>query len=235
MGSLNTLKISSLNCQGLGNYRKRRDVFQYLRQKSYSIYCLQDTHLEGKIENYVQSEWGYKCFFASHTSNARGVAVLFNNNFEFRINDIKRDINGNFIIISFSTMDKEILLVNLYGPNKDEPDFYENITRMIKEYHNSNIIVVGDFNLVLEQHIDCYNYKHINNPRAKTAVENMISELNLTDIWRENNPESRRYTWRRPTPLKQSRLDFFLLSDYLIWNYEDSDILPGYRSDHSLI
>ena len=25
------------------------------------------------------------------------------------------------------------------------------------------------------------------------------------------------------------------MSDYLIWYYDDADILPGYRSDHSLI
>ena len=230
-----SLTISSMNCQGLSNLRKRRDVFHYLRQKSYSVYCLQDTHFEPKMEKYIQAEWGYKCYFASCKSNARGVAILFRNNFEFKVNNVERDADGNYIIISLSTMEKELLLVNIYGPNRDNPSFYEKLRGLITEHNQKNIIVVGDFNLVLDQNIDCHNYKHENNPKAKEAVENMIQELNLTDIWRENNPESRRYTWRKPTPLKQSRLDFFLLSDYLIWNYEDSDILPGYRSDHSLI
>ena len=42
----NTVKIVSVNCQGLSDPRKRRDVFHYLRQKSYSIYLLQDTHFD---------------------------------------------------------------------------------------------------------------------------------------------------------------------------------------------
>ena len=63
----------------------------------------------------------------------------------------------------------------------------------------------------------------------------MMSELELTDIWRENNPDCKCYKWRKATPLKQSRLDYFLLSDYLIWNFEDADIRPGYRADHSIV
>ena len=38
------IKICSLNCQGLGDANKRRDVLRYLRKSNYSILCLQDTH-----------------------------------------------------------------------------------------------------------------------------------------------------------------------------------------------
>lgn len=132
-------------------------------------------------------------------------------------------------------MEKELLLVNIYGPNQDSPSFYQSLTETIKKFNNNNVIIVGDWNLVLDQELDCYNYKHINNPKAKEKVDWMILELGLTDIWREGNPQCKRYTWRKPTPLKQSRLDFFLISDYLMWNFKDAEILPGYRSDHSLI
>ena len=59
---------------------------------------------------------------------------------------------------------------------------------------------MGDWNLVLDSPLDCYNYKHINNPKAKEVVGNMILELELTDVWRENNPQCKRYTWRKPNP-----------------------------------
>ena len=60
------------------------------------------------------------------------------------------------------------------------------------------------------------NHKHINNPKVKEAVEKTIIELELTDIWRENNPQCKRYTWRKTTPSKQGRLvGFFVpLSDH---------------------
>lgn len=229
------LTISSLNCQGLGDLQKRRDVFHFLRKKSHNIYCLQDTHFNEKLEKYVASEWGYQCVFASYQSNARGVAILFNNNFEFKINKVERDVNGNFIVISLKTMDREIILVSIYGPNRDNPKFYESLKERINNYDSQNLLLVGDWNLVLDPYLDYDNYSNINNPKAKETVENMIIELNLTDVWRENNPQTKRFTWRRTSPLKQSRLDFFLLSEDLMWNFEDADIVPGYRSDHSMV
>jgi len=36
----NIVKIVSVNSQGLTDPRKRRDVFHYLRQKSYSVWIL---------------------------------------------------------------------------------------------------------------------------------------------------------------------------------------------------
>ena len=133
------------------------------------------------------------------------------------------------MIILFFAVNKEPLLVNIYGPNKDNPDFYQSLSETVKRYKNHNVVIVGDWNLVLDSQLYCYNYKHINNPKAKEVVKNMILELELTDVWRENNPQCKRYTWWKPNPLKQTRLDFILLSDHLMWHFDDADILPGYR------
>eukprot|EP00745_Piridium_sociabile_P031241 TRINITY_DN51755_c0_g1_i1.p1 TRINITY_DN51755_c0_g1~~TRINITY_DN51755_c0_g1_i1.p1 ORF type:complete len:116 (+),score=8.16 TRINITY_DN51755_c0_g1_i1:65-412(+) len=97
------------------------------------------------------------------------------------------------------------------------------------------MIIAGDWNLVINPTLDYNNYKNNNNPKAQETVINIMSDLELVDVWRENNPEVLRYTWRRPTPLQQSRLDLFLVSDSLITNVKDADILYGHRSDHSLI
>ncbi len=196
---------------------------------------MQDTHFNSKIEKYVKSEWGYTCVFASFKSNSRGVAILFSNNFEFKINKITRDKNGNYLLISLSTMEKDLLLVNVYGLNKNDPNFYDSLKETIKTFNTNNVIAMGDWNIALDPNMDCFNYTRNNNPKGREALENMTLELNSADIWRENNPQSRRCTWRRPTPLKQSRLDYFLLSDYLYWYFEDANILPGYRSYHSII
>ena len=232
---METLSIISLNCQGLGEQRKRRDVFHYLRQKQHCIYLLQDTHFDSKIERYVRAEWGYNCHFASKNSQSRGVAILFNNNFEYKIKKVYKDPDGNYIFASFSSMGKDFLLISVYGPNRDDPEFYNEIEQYIKEVGFSHLIIAGDWNLVLDSNLDYHNYKHDNNVKARERVEDMIINLDLTDIWRDLNPDTRRYTWRRTTPLQQSRLDFFLVSDTLVQFVEDADIKYGYRSDHSMI
>ena len=179
---MSNIKICSFNCQGLGAYSKRRDVFQYLKQKKYSIYFLQDTHFDKKIEKQIRSEWGYECFFASFTTQSRGVAILLNNNFDFKIKNVTRDPQGNYIILTLKTMEKEIVFINVYGPNRDEPEFYDSLINKIKETQNLNVIMAGDFNLVLNPTIDYNNYKHINNPKAQEKLIGLISELDLCDV-----------------------------------------------------
>ena len=199
------------------------------------MYFLQDTHFTSKLENFIKSEWGYVCHFASNSSNSRGVAILFNNNFEFKVKQIHKDPNGNFIIIILEIKQEDYVLVNLYGPNRDEPDFYEQLHNALSYMNIQNVIISGDWNMVLDPSRDYQNYKHINNPKSKEIVDKIIDNLDLNDIWRELNPECRRFTWRRTHPFQQSRLDFFLISDPVVSYVENADIECGYRTDHSMV
>ena len=93
--------------------------------------------------------------------------------------------------------------------------------------------MVGDFNLVINPEKDYHNYLHINNSKARETVLEIISAHNLSDVYREIYPEKIRYTWRKPNPLKQARLDFFLISNSLLNMVQANDILASYKSDHS--
>jgi hypothetical protein len=57
-------------------------------------------HLTKEIESVVRAEWGLNCYFSSYKSNARGVAILFNNNFEYKVKQLKIDTKGNMIVIN---------------------------------------------------------------------------------------------------------------------------------------
>ena len=89
-------------------------------------------------------------------------------------------------------------LLTIYGPNDDTPIFYEGLSDIIRELQNQDIILVGDFNLVLDPEKDYFNCLHINNPKARNKVLELIENYNLTDIFREIYPEEKRYTWRKP-------------------------------------
>ena len=226
------IKICSLNCQGLGDSKKRKDVFNYLRNKKFNIYFLQDTHFVEKMEPYIRAEWGFECIFNSNSSQSRGVAILFNNNFEYKINDIDRDKMGNLLTVDVTIDNTYITLVNVYGPNQDSPEFY----KYLKENcQNKKCIMGGDWNLVMEPDKDYYNYKHVNNPQAREQLLENIDVMQLVDVWRIFHPDITKYTWRRKNPIKQARLDYFLVSDHIFEDVKDCSIEAGYRSDHSLI
>lgn len=139
------IKICSLNARGLSDYKKKRDLFHYLHNKQYSIVCLQETHFTQTQENFIEAEWGYRCFFSSLNSLSRGTVILFKNNFQFQIHNMVSDPQGNYMILNVTIENKQITLVCLYGPNRDNPDFFKKVQCMVEKEGNQNIIIVGDW------------------------------------------------------------------------------------------
>ena len=126
-------------------------------------------------------------------------------------------------------------LVNIYAPNNDNPAFFQNLLCHILSFECKEVIVGGDFNLVLDVHKDKKGGNLTTHSNSLKEVQNMENLLDLIDVWRVFNPDTKRFTWRRTKPEIHSRLDFFLVSASLTPTIRNADILPGYKTDHSLI
>ena len=228
------LNIVSLNCRGLGDKNKRLDFFTQFKKEKFHIICLQDIHVKHGLENTFRNEWGFDAVVAPYCSNARGVAVLFSDNFEFEIHRKIIDNLGNYIILDITiNNDIRLTLTNIYGPNQDNPKFYKNIFSLIDEIGNDSYLICGDWNMILEDKKDTYNYKKMNNPNSRNYILKKKSEKNLVDIWRVLHENEKCYTWFKKNPVKMGRLDFFLATEDIFAICSDSCILPVYRSDHA--
>ena len=83
--------------------------------------------------------------------------------------------------------------------------------------------------------LDYFNYKNINNKLARVTLLKHMEEKCLTDPYRDFNGNKKRYTWRKSNPLQQARLDYFLLSPFMLPYCEDVVIKPSFQSDHSIV
>ena len=197
------LKILKYNVQGLGGISKRTDIFDFLKNLNFDIYCLQETHFTDTERHLIRNLWNGECLFGNYTSNARGVEILFGKNHEYKVHKHITDKEGNFIIVDITAQNQRFTFVNIYGPNSDNPSFFQKIFQHTEEKGNAVFIICGDFNLVLDPEIDSSNYKNINNPKARDRPIEYMEINHVTDPFRENNPQLKRYTLRRRSPLKQ--------------------------------
>ena len=134
-------------------------------------------HINSKLESFIETEWGNDIFFSSYTTmSGGGGMILINNNFDHKVNRIKTDKNGNYIILGMDIQGKQITLVNICGPNEDNLHFYENLIQNFSEFENENVIMCSDWNLVLDIEKDCDKYLHVNNPKARKVVFNLLEE-----------------------------------------------------------
>ena len=189
----------------------------YIRKLS--IYCLQDTHCTELDKNSVYAQWGNEMLISSGKSDARGTLTLFNNTNEINILKVFSNNEGNFIISNIMIDNKySITLVNLYGPNRDNPNFYSELSDKINDFFDTDFIIMcGDWNVVQDYQLDCFNYLRENNPKNKIEIEKLKSKFNLVDPWRIKNPNVRKYTWSRKNPVKQGDLTFFLCQLYIYY------------------
>ena len=227
--------IISANCQGLRDKSKRADVVSYLQALRPNIICLQDTHLTKNEENEIRSLSNCECLISGVKTNSRGVAILIMNNFECKITCSTADENGNMICADLNMGSLSVRLVNIYAPNTDSPQFFQNINELIEENTMEHFVICGDFNLVLNPALDCSNYVSINNPRAHETLLESLKVHNLKDVFRYLHHNTRRYTWRRKKPIKQARLDYCIVSSPFTDFISSCNIIPGYRSDHSIV
>ena len=188
-----------------------------------------------------RNEWGGKIFSSHGSSNSGGVAILIRNGVDCSVHFSILDPLGRFIILKVEIDDKAYALVNIYAPNRDKDltVFFKNVHKVIRDEDidcEENIISIGgDFNCPLNPEMD--KKGGVMTPR-KTAVESiscMQSELDLIDIWRIKNPDTRSYTWSQKSPNVFWRLDYWLISNNLQDFVKSTDIIPAIKTDHAAI
>ena len=235
------LQISSFNTRGLGEHKKRRCIFQWLKRFHKGICLLQETHSTLTCEEQWLREWDGTIIFNHGTNMSKGVAIVIPKSMEFTINKQVSDNNGRILLLDIDLGDQNLILVNVYAPTKDKEkeqiDFIDVLRTMLEEYNDRNIVIGGDFNTYLDPNLDKKGGLIQNLSNYANFLKAFNEEFNLIDSYRTLQPDSLKYTWRGKTRngLVQSRLDYIFISTHMIYDLDNVLIDPSVKSDHSII
>ena len=229
-------RLCTINVRGLGNKTKRDQIFQWLKVHKYEICLLQETHLTSSNETIWKNEWKGPCYFSGNSSNKAGVCILVDPNLNCNIIQHTDIVPGRLQALEISINEKEVIILNLYGPNTDDTIVFNNLLTYLNNNGDKSFIIGGDFNTVMDCAIGKKNGRQDTHKNCRNEINDITETHNLIDIWRVHHPNNSQYTWRSNTkPIIFSRLDYFLISDNLS-NYTLScNIKSSYKSDHSLV
>ena len=179
-------------------------------------------------------------FFCHGSSNSRGVAILIKNGVDCTIHKKVLDPLGRYIILKAEIKDKMYVLINVYAPNKDKDivAFLKNLLITIQKEDldcENNILLGGDFNCPLNPAVDNKGGNPIQRKSVTSCIDNVQRELDLVDIWRIKNPDTKSFTWSQNSPRIFCRLDYWLISNSLNDLVELTDIILAIRTDHDAI
>ena len=174
----------------MGDKIKRQEIFIWLRAKKMSIFFIQEAHCTEDNKHDWRAEWGYQALFSCGSSKKAGVAILFNNNFNFQISKVYSDPEGRFVICDLITNGKQLTVAfNIYVPNEDDLNFFTSMFNHLLDFNCNDIIKGGDFNLVLDVEKDKKGGISRTHKKSFEIINNFCESLDLVDAWRVLNPE----------------------------------------------
>lgn len=227
------LRFVSWNVKGLNSPFKRKKIIGHLQQLNTRIAFIQETHL--KLSDHLKLRFGWvgQIYHSSFNSKARGVAILVHKNVPLSVTNVISDPNGRFIIVSGKISGNGIVLVNVYGPNWDNEDFFKKLFFSLPDLNGSQLIIGGDFNCCLDPLLDRSSNKPHHLSKSSKAIHMFMEQYKVSDVWRYFNPDAKQFSFFSPVHGTFSRIDFFLVDNNLLPIVNACSYTPIVISDHA--
>jgi exonuclease III len=231
------LKLMTQNCRGLQDQNKLRHLLKNKNaelKESKMILALQETHL---MNDFLIKWSGNYVISNSASPHSAGCVTYFND--YVNIVEVKHiDGEGHGHVVAVEGLESKLIIVaNIYSPVRSLPReqvaFYNNLISIIDEMEQRYIarepglIILGDFNLPLEQNMAAHNNSTAEVARARMIGESMWSR-GLTDCWK---PNDERYTFKTG----ETRLDRILYRLDTVYQEKLETIWTFTSSDHCLL
>uniref|UniRef100_A0A8C6S5T9 exodeoxyribonuclease III n=1 Tax=Neogobius melanostomus TaxID=47308 RepID=A0A8C6S5T9_9GOBI len=227
-----SFKISTWNVKGSNSVVKKKSILNSLKKDSIHIAFLQETHLTDDEHKKYCREWVGQVFYSSYATNKRGVITLIHKNLPLTVISTHKDKEGRYIFVKGVLHGENVLLGNVYAPNLQDDEFYAELLGALVDMECGNVILAGDFNCVLCPELDRLPPHSVLTKNSKALLQ-ILSELNLVDVWRHYNPLVKHFTFHSNPHLSASRIDYIFISKNICQLAEQVNIGPIGLSDHA--
>ena len=109
------ISITTLNVNGLNAPTKRPRLAEGIQKQDPSICCLQETDFRPRDTYRLKVRGWKKIFHANGNQKKAGVALLISDKIDFKMKNVIRDKEGQYIMIKGSIQEDDITIINIYA------------------------------------------------------------------------------------------------------------------------
>ena len=154
------------------------------------------------------------------------VAILISDKIDFQGRAIKR---GHFIILKGRIHQEHINIVNIYAPNIGAPKYIRKTLEDFKKDTDRSTLILGEFTNPLPK-MDRSSKQNINKDIA--ALNNVLDQMDLTDIYRAFHPKEAKYTFSSSVHGTFSKIDHMIGHKTSLKKFKKIEIISSIFSDH---
>jgi exonuclease III len=129
--------------------------------------------------------------------------ILVNKKFNFITESVLNDNNDNYMLLKGSTNGVECVIGAVYGPNNNDPVFFDELERDLVQLSNNGqikTIVGGDWNATWDirdsqNNIDVINMVTILSKYRSKKISNIAKTMKLTEPFRFLHPVLKEFTY----------------------------------------
>ena len=130
-------------------------------------------------------------FFSRTSNNSEGVGILKNPKLSFSIKQHSEIIIGRLHALELNIAERDIIILNMYGPYTDSVNHFEILGNYLKENEDKTFTIGGDFNTIIDTELDKKIGRIDTHKLCRNKLSCIIDEFNLVDIWRSKHPSSK--------------------------------------------
>ena len=215
------IKIISLNVNGLS--QKIIYIKHLIRDHRPDFLCLQETNIHDKqTSDKILFDLGLnKGIFTYTNTQGNGTAILQTSD-RWDIIDENRILDGRVSVATVRHLEETLTIVNTYAPasTPNRIGFYTDLADTLFSFTDKhNIILIGDFNVTLENRDTVGISKDYQAGRIQLA--NIVSTLDLIDGYRKIYPDKFDHTHKHRSIRRLTRIDrIYLPANIKINNLE---------------
>ncbi len=228
MGSLN---IFGCNLKGLNSPNKRAACLDLLARNNIDLAMFQETHLQRDDVNRLENHQFKVCASSSALNKTKGVIILICKALRITVIDKGDDKDGRVAYVKCIYNERKLAFINIYAPNSYDNVFFTQLNGIFAELSDYELIIGSDMNAILDHKLD-KSSKSDSNVQATKALQHLLSDFNLMDVWWLRHPTTKEYTFFSNRHKTFTRIDFIFMSTPLISFVQNIEIKQMTLTDH---
>ena len=111
------IMIITLNVKVLNAPTQIHRLTEWIQKQDPYICCLPETHFRPNDTHRLKVRGWKKIFHGNGNQEKAGVAILITDKIDFKIKNVTRDKEGQYIMIKGSIQEEDITIINIYASN----------------------------------------------------------------------------------------------------------------------